>query len=133
MSFDIILRHVGGEQKTVAVEYVAPTLAYISIRWGQSGVYDLHLGSNTLRARSQKAQRKGKPHWQAHDIDAVRKAAREYLAAKNGNPKGQAEGAFRRHTENMPNPRIGEHDIATVAAEGGIEPFPSYTGDPETD
>lgn len=152
MSFDIVLRHVGGELKTVSVEHVSPSLTYVSIRWGQSGVYDLNLGANKLTARSQKAQRKGKAHWAANDIEAVRKAAREYLDAKRGNPHSKSKAAFKRHVENMPtfpnNPRIVAPLPVTGAgldmllamdnripqdpyAEPEVTPFPSYTGDPD--
>lgn len=151
MPFDIVLRHVGGELKTVAVEHVSPNLTYVSIRWGQSGVYDLNLRDNKLTARSQKAQRKGKPHWSAQDIDAVRKAARAYLDEKRGNPHSKSKAAFKRHVENMPtfpknNPRIVDRapdyapDSAFILPNGDdvrdyelkeVTPFPSYTGDPD--
>jgi hypothetical protein len=136
VSFNIVLKHVGGERKTLPVEYVAPTLSYLSIRWGQSGVYDLNLATNVLRARSAKAQRKGKPHWTAEDIDAVRKMARNYLDEKRGNPHSEAKAAYKRHVENMPNPRIGHRaPVVDALAEAmeHYEPFPQYTGDPDID
>ena len=101
-TFTIVLKHIGGERKVMEVEYVAPNASYLCIRWGQSGIYDLNLLRNTLTARSQKAQRKGKAHWQAEDIDAVRKMVRDYLQEKAGNPKTQTELAFERHAQTMP-------------------------------
>ncbi len=102
MSFRIVLKHIGGERKTVEVEYVPPSGTYLSIRWGQSGIYDLNLAKNVLTARSQKAQRKGKAHWSAEDINAVRKMPAEYLAEKAGRPKAEADAAYERHVANMP-------------------------------
>jgi hypothetical protein len=100
-SFDIVLKHVGGERRTVPVEYVAST--FVAIRWGQSGIYDLNLAVNTLTARSLKARRKGKAHWQAEDIEAVRKMVRDYLAERAGDPTGERQLAFEHHVSNMPH------------------------------
>lgn len=130
MSFNICLKHIGGERKSVPVEYVAPSLTYISIRWGQSGIYDLNLAKNVLTARSAKAQRKGKAYWVAEDINAVRKMAREYLEEKRGIQKIESDNAFKRHAETMPaaNPRIG---LVGYIEEFQVIPYPRYNGDPE--
>jgi hypothetical protein len=65
------------ERKTLPVETIAKT--YVAVRWGQSGIYDLNLAKNVLTARSVKAQRKGRCHWQAVDIQAVRDMVRIHL------------------------------------------------------
>ncbi len=120
--FTIVLKHIGGERKVVPVEFISPGLTYLSIRWGQSGIYDLNLGKNVLTARSQKAQRKGKAYWAAEDINAVRKMARDYLDEKRGNPKEEAKEAYKKHVESMPKAKPWCDSI---------EPYPSYKGDPE--
>jgi len=98
--FSIILIHIGGERRAVPVEHVANT--YVSIRWGQSGIYDLNLAKNVLTARSQKAQRKGKAHWKAEDINAVRKMVSNYCKQKKGNLMKEAIENTKRHEETMP-------------------------------
>lgn len=136
MSFSIVLRHVGGERKTVPVEYVSPNLAYLTIRWELAGLYDLNLAVNVLTACSAQAQTKGKakwykkskPQWRAEDISAVRKMAHDYVHAKRGNTAAEREAAYKKHVENMPNPRI--EDDSEMAE---IIPFPRYAGDPKTD
>lgn len=101
-TFDIVLKHPGGERKTVPVEYVSPSLVFLTIRWGQSGMYDLHLRLNVLRAHSARATRRGKPLWVAEDIVAVRKMAQEYLAEKRGDTPAARQAAYERHTRSMP-------------------------------
>ena len=130
MMFNIVLKHVGGETRTVPVEYVSPNLTYVTVRWGLAGIYDLNLSVNVLTPRSAVGQPKGKakwykkdkPLWRAEDITAVRKMAKDYIAAKAGRPRAEADAAIERHMANMPNPRIGEY-----------EPYPKYPGDPNTD
>ena len=90
------LVHIGGERKHVPIELITDT--YIAIRWGQSGIYDLNLKSNVLTARSQKAQRKGKPHWSAYDIDAVRQMVKDCRHPKTEN----VIEVMKRHQESMP-------------------------------
>ena len=112
LPFTIVLKHIGGERKTLEVEYVAPNASYLSIRWGQSGIYDLNLLRNVLTARSQKAQARGKAYWSAEDIDAVRKMARDHLASVESARSGlalesryteeKAAEAMRKHTLTMP-------------------------------
>jgi hypothetical protein len=97
--FDVTLRHLGGELKTLPVEYVTKT--YISLRWGQSGIYDLNLAKNTLTARSQKAQRKGKAHWMAENIHKVRCDVRDYFKSLDNTGTDAAQLALR-HMESMP-------------------------------
>ncbi len=99
----IVLRHIGGELKEVPVETI--TRVYVSIRWGQSGVYDLNLASNTLRARSVKAQRKGRPHWKAADIESLRKQVANYLRGED--LKAETLKAMERHQATMPGNKIG--------------------------
>jgi len=127
--FSITLIHPSGERKSVPVEYVAPSLTYLTIRWDLAGIYDLNLTVNILTPRSATPQAKGKakwykkdkPQWKAEDIVAVRKMASDYLNEKRGNPKVETEAAVKRHAESMPNwqtfddggvpatnPRIGE-------------------------
>jgi hypothetical protein len=96
---DVTLRHLGGELKTLPVEHVTKT--YVSIRWGQSGIYDLNLAKNTLTARSQKAQRKGKAHWMAANIDRVRRDVRDYFKALDNTGTDTAQLALK-HLETMP-------------------------------
>ncbi len=93
-----VLKHIGGERRVVSSEVIAST--YVSIRWGQSGIYDLNLAANTLTARSQKAQRKGKAHWKAEDIFAVRKMVKDYLVGED--KKAMAIAAMKRHEATMP-------------------------------
>ena len=146
MSFDIVLLHQGGERRTVPVEYVAPNLTYLTIRWGLAGLYDLNLSVNVLTPRSAVGQSKGKakwykkdkPLWRAEDIAAVRKMASDYIKAKRGNPQDETAAAMKRHVENMPgksNPRIGRAGVVDALLEsmGEIVPFPKYSGDPDTD
>jgi hypothetical protein len=125
LNFDIILKHIGGERKVVPVEYVSPNLAYISIRWGQSGIYDLNLTKNVLTARSQKAQRKGKAYWTADDIDAVKRAAFQYLEAKRDKPVSIDE-AYLKHMKSMPF-RASYRDMEALPEE--IEEYPNYSSD----
>ncbi len=114
--FLVTLIHIGGERKELPVEFVAQSMTYLSIRWGQSGIYDLNLAKNVLTARSQKAQRKGRPHWRAENIELVRAECTEYLNAKRDNPKAKTLSAVQKHTETMPSARI--------------IPFPRYSTDP---
>ena len=65
------------ERMTVPVELITPT--FVSIRWGQSGLYDLHIKTNTLVARSHSARRKGRCHWMAVDIALVRNMVRIHV------------------------------------------------------
>lgn len=106
--FAVVLVHImNRERVTMPVEHIANT--YISIRWGQSGIYDLNLKDNKLTARSQKAQRKGKALWQAEDIAAVRHMTAKYLAVKRGASKNdELRASIERHEAAMPkfNPRI---------------------------
>jgi hypothetical protein len=145
--FDVVLKHIAGERKTVPVEYISPNLTYITIRWDMAGLYDLNLAVNVLTPRNATVQakgkakwyKKGKPQWKAEDIAAVRKMASDHIKAKHGNPKAETESAIKRHVETMPNPRIGiEIDEVGPFERGNgmhdvIVPFPSYTGDPEVD
>ncbi len=72
----LLIVHAGThETRSVAVEYVCRT--YISVRWGQSGIYDLNLKDNVLTARSHAARRKGGIEmraWSCADIAALREA-----------------------------------------------------------
>lgn len=87
----------GGHLKTVPVEAIHQT--FISIRWGMSGVYDIDLKTNTMKARSVAARRKGLCHWKAVDINSVRHAVHEYF---NPNAKKEEEERFKKHHESMP-------------------------------
>lgn len=103
MTFEITLKHIGGDIRTLTVQYVAPSLTYLSLRWGQSGIYDLNLAKNVLTARSQKAQRKGKTHWCALDIGLVRKLAANYIREQNGGKaKEEIDKSIKKHQESMP-------------------------------
>lgn len=98
-TFTIVLMHANGERRTVPVEHVANT--YISIRWGQSGIYDLNLKANVLTARSLKAQQKGgKSQWKAEDIDAVRKMVRDHFIGETELVKRQE--AIKKHEASVP-------------------------------
>jgi hypothetical protein len=98
----IDLRHVGGEVKTLPIEHIAANGSYLSIRWGQSGIYDLNLRRNVLTARSQKAQRKGSPLWSAPNIDEVRTAIAAYLKEKADAERKNLAKSIVRHAETMP-------------------------------
>lgn len=91
------------EEREVPVETVTKT--FVSIRWGQSGTYDLNLARNTLTARSQKAQRKGKPLWTAKDIDAVRRKVAVHMAGVD--KEADTLARMRLHEANMP----GRHSV----------------------
>ncbi len=101
--FTVSLTHIWTkETRQFEVETVAAT--YVSIRWGQSGVYDLNLLRNVLTARSQKAQRKAKPLWSATDIIKVRADVTRYLAERENRHKQvlDRDRAIARHAETMP-------------------------------
>ena len=91
------------ERKTLPVESIANT--YVSIRWGQSGIYDLNLAKNILTARSTKAQRKGRCHWQAVNIAAVRAMVHEHI--NRNDTKAEISKQLLVHVATMPgNSRI---------------------------
>ena len=85
----------GGHRKTVPVEAIHQT--FISVRWGMSGIYDIDLKTNTMKARNVAARRKGVCYWQAVDIDSVRRAVEDHF-----NPKIEIEKKFDKHVKNMP-------------------------------
>ena len=65
------------ETRAVPVEFVCRS--YVTVRWGQSGVYDLNLADNVLTARSAASRRKGGIEmraWSACDIEGVRRMVR---------------------------------------------------------
>ncbi len=122
LSMTIVLIHAfNKERHVVPVDSVAKT--YVSVRWGQSGVYDLNLKDNVLTARSQKAQRKGKAHWAAEDIVAVRKMVKDHFDGKD--KKAETRANMAKHEASMP---VFPAEPFTIL---DIEPFPSYEGDPE--
>lgn len=108
--FVVVLKHPNEERRIVPVEYVAPNGSYITIRWGQSGLYDLNLLKNVLSPRSAEQQstsrgkakwyRKDRPLWQAEDIEKVRKMVRERLDAEMG--REEIDAAKVRHEASMP-------------------------------
>lgn len=98
----VLIHQFNKERKVVEAEVVTP--AFVSIRWALSGVYDLLLDKNILRARSQKAQRKGKPLWGAEDIHAVRKMVFDHLKGlETEQDKERQKAEFRRHEKSMPH------------------------------
>ncbi len=113
--FTITLKHENGERKVVNVEYVAPSLTYLTVRWEMAGMYDLNLSVNCLTPRQAKGQlrgkarwyRKDKPQWKAEDIISVRKMAKEYIDDKNGIPKAKLLADIAQHKKNMPVPIRG--------------------------
>ncbi len=112
MNFFVTLVHPNGERKTVPVEYVAPNCSYVTIRWELSGSYDLNLAVNVLtpcyasqnRGKA-KWYKKDKPLWKAENISEVRRAAREYIDEKAGNPHSKKKASYKTHLETMPNPK----------------------------
>ena len=77
------------------------TKTYVSIRWGQSGTYDLNLAANVLTARSQKAQRKGeRPLWVCSNIEALRGDVAEHFAKKETR-HGEALDTRRAHAKHI--------------------------------
>ncbi len=129
---NIVLKHISGERKTVAVEYVSPNLTYLTVRWDLAGLYDLNLSVNVLTPRSAPGQPKGKakwykkdkPLWKAEDLAAVRKMAGNYLKEKRGNPADETAAAIKRHEASMPgtNPRIGP-----TCCEHGVNDGPNFS------
>lgn len=116
--FTITLVHEWSrEERVLPVETVTRT--YVSIRWGQSGTYDLNLAKNTLIARSQKAQRKGKPLWHAKDIDEVR---RRVAIHENGGVDSQADMLARMaiHEANKPGRHSMPERIGDILARSGL-------------
>jgi len=90
----------GGHLKTVPIEGIHET--FISVRWGQSGTYDIDLKTNIMKARSVAARRKGVCYWKVVNIESVRFAVREHF---NPNAKIEAEKRFKKHHTNMPYAR----------------------------
>ncbi len=140
--FTITLKHENGERKVVNVEYVAPSLTYLTIRWEMAGMYDLNLSVNCLTPRGMRSgkgkakwYKKDKPQWKAEDITAVRKMAKEYIDDKNGIPKAKLLAEIEQHKKKMPVPIRGLEVTGTEGYPfgGRIEPFPQYEGDPATD
>jgi hypothetical protein len=116
--FTIVLVHQwSSEERTVPVETVTRT--YVSVRWGQSGTYDLNLARNTLTARSQKAQRKGKPLWHAKDIDEVRRKATIHM---NGGVDVEADTLARMaiHEANKPGRHSVPERLGDILARSGF-------------
>lgn len=97
----LLLKHVGGTQETMPIETILPHS--VSIRWRQSGIYDLNLANNILIARSTKARIKGKGQahwWSALDIEQVRHWVWEHF-----NPVAdltERERMYQKHVANMP-------------------------------
>ena len=95
--------HPGGERKELLVEAIHQN--FITVRWGQSGVYDIFtecfrkVPANTMIARNIAARRKGPCLWKAVDIESVRKAIYEHFHPKE---KETLEEQYKRHHENMP-------------------------------
>lgn len=92
---------LNGETKKVPIEAVFPT--FVAIRWGMSGVYDIHLKDNIMIARSIRARRKGKCIWKVKDIDELRKRVAEHFSAVD---KEQLDFSIAKHNETMPGKKI---------------------------
>lgn len=69
------------EQKAVPVETITRT--YISIRWGQSGLYDLNLKDNILTSRSAAARRRAPCLWKALEIEVIREKVKIHFAKQD--------------------------------------------------
>ena len=74
----------------------------IVLRWGMSGLYDLDLRANTIRARSAGARRKGPCLWQAKDIEKVRAVWREKFKQKEDD---ECKARMEKHAASMPGLR----------------------------
>ncbi len=95
----VTVRHpFNGEEQVLPVERV--TRNVVTLRWGQSGLYDLDLRTNTITARSIAARRKGKCLWCAVYIDNVRVEA--MLHVEGEDKRRQMERDIERHQASMP-------------------------------
>lgn len=97
---EIELIHPWTKERT-RVEVIVITKTYISIRWGQSGIYDLNLLKNVLTARNVKARNRAWCMWTAVDIVGIREKVKVYLAKQNIKEIVADERA--RHDASMPN------------------------------
>lgn len=130
--FVVVLKHPNGDHRIVPVEYVAPNGSYITIRWGQSGLYDLNLLKNVLSPRSAEQQstsrgkakwyRKDRPQWQAEDIEKVREMVKERIGAAE--KEREARRADERHEASKPAANAKGHWI-------GCTLHPEHEGDCE--
>jgi hypothetical protein len=130
-----LVHHWTREEKTFTVEVVTNT--YVTIRWGLSGLYDLHLRKNELRARNPKAHRRhGLPLWSAKDIHEVRRL----VALHNADIDSRIESRIERHQRTMPyatpaandtnpNPRIRDWRCARFYRIGTHAPSCTCTPD----
>jgi hypothetical protein len=118
----IVLVHVTtGERRVVYVESVART--YLSIRWGQAGIYDLNLAANVLTPRSCQTQAKGKakwykkdkPLWKAEDIHAVRKMVEVEMRGEDLAELTRV--AMAKHEASMPEGKPGIRVVDTYSSE----------------
>lgn len=87
------------EKRTVHVESISKT--YISIRWAQSGIYDLNLLKNVLTARSLKARNRASCLWHAVDIVHVREAVAIHF--RKLDVKGVVKEESIAHAASMPH------------------------------
>lgn len=97
---EVELIHPGGECKILPVETI--NRASISIRWGMSGIYDINLRLNVMRARSLKARRKGRCDWKVKNIDKLRLDVEAYF---NASERDSKEQTYDKHDETMPKAR----------------------------
>jgi len=74
---------------------------YISVRWGQSGTYDIELKEGTMRARSAKARRKGFCIWKVVDVRSLRKFVFNHFYP---DAEAEAQKRFEAHLTSMPFP-----------------------------
>lgn len=97
---DIELEHTGTKER-VRMPVVGITRLVVSVRWNYSGIYDLTLSTNTLRASSVAARRKH-PFclWVAVDIKAIRNAVKVHLDKQD--IKGIVRAETVTHNASMP-------------------------------
>ena len=93
------LIHPGTQEiKSLFIETVQRT--YVTIRWGMSGLYDIHLKQNVMIARSIKARRKGKCLWKVKDIDKLRCLVDDHFKARD---REQLDFSYDKHVKSMPH------------------------------
>lgn len=93
----LTLIHPGGESKEVETESISHT--YVSIRWGQSGLYNIMLKTNEMVACNLKVRRRAQCLWKVVDIEKLRSEVKTHF---DGAKSAQLDISFNVHNNSMP-------------------------------